>query len=167
MPLLGQRQQVFTQKGNLLDMHTQFARARAKQISADADVVAQIEQLVQLESLVAHGVFLNINLQSLPALLQVGKAGLAHQANGHDASRHADIDARLFQLLGGLGGVLREDLLQRVSEFVFAAVGSLAERLNLLQLLAPQVVNVIVECQWCPFISQRWKGDYKQCVGAS
>src|ERR1700686_5941227 len=51
-----------------------------------------------------------------------------------------------------------------MGEFVFGAVGGLAERLNLLQLLAAQVVNVVVESQWCPFGCLRWKGDYKQWV---
>jgi len=39
----------------------------------------------------------------------------------------------------------------------------LPQRLNLLQLLAPQLINFVVECQWSPFSSLRSKGDYKQC----
>src|ERR1039458_8725039 len=95
MPLLGQRQQVFTQKGNLLDRHTDVARARAKQISADADVVAQIEQLVQLESLVAHGVFLR---RSEKAILRDMHAQFA-RARAKQISADADVVAQIEQLV--------------------------------------------------------------------
>jgi hypothetical protein len=37
-----------------------------------------------------------------------------------------------------------------VSEFVLASVRSLAQRLDLLQLLPPQFVNIFVECQESP-----------------
>ena len=54
-------------------MDRQFAGARAKQIAADANVVAEIEQLVQLETLVADRVFLHVNLQPLSVLLQMAR----------------------------------------------------------------------------------------------
>ena len=98
MPLLGQRQQVFAEEGDLLDMDAQFAGAGAEQISADADVVAEVEQFVQLESLVADRIFLDVDLQSLAALLQVGEPGLAHEADRHDASGDADIHARWLRV---------------------------------------------------------------------
>ena len=79
----------------------------------------------------------------------------------HDWTR---VDAGLFQFLGGLRRVLRQDLLDRVREFVLGAVRELAERLNLLQLVAPQLINFVVESQWRPFGCLRWKGDYKQWV---
>ncbi len=153
VPLLGQRQQVFAEEGDLLDVNAEFAGAGAEQVSADADVVAEVEQFVEFESLVADGVFLDVDLQPLAALLQVGEPGLAHKANRHDASGHAHVDARLVQFLGGLRRVLRQNLLQRVGEFVLAAVGGLTERLNLLQLFAAQVINMVVECQGSPFSS--------------
>ena len=62
-----------------------------KQVSADADVVAEVEQFVELESLVADGIFLDVDLQPLAALLQVGESGLAHEADRHDASGDADV----------------------------------------------------------------------------
>ncbi len=87
MPLLRQRQQVFREKRDLLHVHGEFSGARAKQISADSDVVAQVEQFVQLESLVADGIFLDVDLQPLSILLQVCEPGLTHQPDRHDAPR--------------------------------------------------------------------------------
>ena len=46
-------------------MHAEFAGAGAKQISADADVIAEVEQFVKLESLFADGIFLYVYLQPL------------------------------------------------------------------------------------------------------
>ena len=57
---------------------------------------------------------------------------------------------RIFQLLGSLVRVVRQNLRNGVREFVLAAVRGLAQRLDLFQLLAPQFVNVFVECQEDP-----------------
>ena len=100
-------------KVSLLDVDGQLSGASAKQISADPDVIAEIEQLVEVEALVADGVFLDVDLQLLPALLQVRESGLAHEADGHDAPRDANVHPRLLELLGSLGGVLGQDLLER------------------------------------------------------
>ena len=131
-------------------MNREFAGAGAEEVSADADVVAEVEQFVEFESFVADGIFLDVNLQLLAALLQVSESGFAHQANGHDASGHADVDARLFEFFGSLLRVCAQNLLERVGEFVLAAVGGLAQGLDLFQLFAAQVVNMIVECQGSP-----------------
>ena len=40
-----------------------------------------------------------------------------------------------------------QDLIDRMTELVFTAVGGLAKSLNRLQLPAPQTINVFVECQ--------------------
>ena len=131
MPFLRQRQQIFAEEGDLFDMNRQFAGARAEQISAHPDVVAQIEQFVQFETLLANRIFLHIDLQSLAALLQVGESRLAHQPDRHDPSGNAHIDARWFEFLRGLGRVVAQNLSGRVTEFVFVAIGGLAESLNL------------------------------------
>ncbi len=91
VPLLRQRQQVFAEKRDLFDVDAEFAGARAKQISADADVVAEVEQLIELESFFADCIFLDVNLEALAALLQVSESGFAHQADGHNASSDADV----------------------------------------------------------------------------
>ncbi len=50
VPLLGQRQQVLHQECELRDVDDQLVGARAEQVSLHADVVADIEQLVELEA---------------------------------------------------------------------------------------------------------------------
>src|SRR5260370_35138444 len=158
-------------------MNRELASARAKQICADSDVVAEVEQFVQLEALVADGIFLHVNLQALAALLQVAERGLATHADRDDASGHAQVDSRIFQLLRGLVRVVRQDLGNRVGEIVLATVRGLSEGLDLFQLLTPQFVNILVECQEYPLTescafdgakkSKTLKRDYKQthCAG--
>jgi hypothetical protein len=57
-----------------------------KEVAADADVVAEVEELVERECLLADGVEADVDLEALAALLQGGEAGLALGANGHDAA---------------------------------------------------------------------------------
>src|SRR5439155_20158974 len=103
--------------------------------AAYADVVAQVEQLVKFKALFANCVFLYVDLQALSVLLQVSKASLAHQADGHDASGKAHVYARGFELLGSFAAVLRQNLGHGVSEIELVGIRWLAQRLNLLQLL--------------------------------
>src|SRR5262249_15330331 len=63
VPFLRQRQKVLAQEVDLLDVNAELPGARAKEISSDADVVAEVEQLVEFESFVADGVFLDVDLQ--------------------------------------------------------------------------------------------------------
>ena len=145
MPLLGQGKQVFGKKGNFFNVNGKLAGPRAEQIPAHANVVAQIEQLVKLKCLVADRILLHINLQSLPVLLKMRKPGLAHQTQRHDASSHTNADPRSFQLLGGLVGVIRQNLGNRVRKSVLAGIERLAKRLNLLQFFETELINVFVE----------------------
>src|SRR5271169_1586532 len=78
------------------------------------------------------------------------EASLAHQSNCHDAPGHAHIDPWAFQLFRSLFRVVRQNLRDGVRELVLAPVRSLTKRLDLFQLLAPQLVNVFVECQESP-----------------
>src|SRR5947208_8415571 len=84
----------------------------------------------------------------------MSKSGLAHKADRHDAPGHAHVDARLLKLLGAFGGEVTKNLIERVGELVFAAVGGLAESLNLLQFLAAQIINMFIECQREPFLKE-------------
>ena len=100
------------------------------------------------------------------------EASLAHQANRHDPSGHTHVDARIFELLRSLVRIVREDLRNGVRELVLAAVRELAKRLDLFHLLAPQFVNIFVECQespltancasFCAEVDETLKRDYKQ-----
>src|SRR5436190_12454794 len=97
-------------------MDAQLAGPGAEQIPANADVVAEVEQFVELEGVIADRVLLNVNLQTLAVLLQVRETGFAHQANGHDAARHSYVHRRALEFLGGAVAVACEDLGNGVSE---------------------------------------------------
>ena len=88
MVLLGQREHGLREEGERLHVHRQLAGAGAEEVARDADVVAQVEQLVECEGLFADRVKPHIDLQPRALLLQRGKAGLALGANSHDAPGH-------------------------------------------------------------------------------
>ena len=147
VPFFRQREQVLNQKRDLFDVNGQFARAGAEQVALHADVVTQVEQLVERKAFFAHEVELDVNLQLLAALLEVGESGLALQADGHDASGHTDVDPRVFEFFGGLGQVGVENLREGVGGFVAVGVGELPQRFNLLQLFFAKFVDFLVEGQ--------------------
>ena len=155
MPLFRQRQQVFGEERYLFDVNGKLAGTRAKQISAYADVVAEIEQFVELESFLSDRIFLHVNLQPLSALLQMSKSGLAHQTDRHEASGNAYVHAWTLQLLSRLVGVLRDNLRNRVGEVVLRRISLLPESLDLFQFLAPQFVDFLVECQRVPCLTSQ------------
>ena len=106
----------------LLGVDAELAGAGAEQVAFHADDVADIQHLEELEIALAHGVFLDVDLQALAVLLQVREAGLAHVADGHDAAGDAHAHLRR-QFFGGLGAILRQDLGNGVGELEPAAVG--------------------------------------------
>ena len=63
-------------------------------------MVAQVEQFIEREALLAHCVQAHINLQPLAVLLKRRKAGLPLGTNSHDASGHGHGYAIGFQGLG-------------------------------------------------------------------
>ena len=75
-------------------------RVRNK-IARHADVVAQVEQLVERESLLAHRVEPHVDLQPRALLLQRRKSRLALRANGHDAAGHGHRLALGLKLFAG------------------------------------------------------------------
>ena len=90
VPLFGHGEQRLREELELLGVDAQFARAGAEQVALHADDVADIEHLEKLEIALADGVFLDVKLQALAILLEVREAGLAHVADGHQASGNAD-----------------------------------------------------------------------------
>ena len=98
--LLRQREHGLGEKGQPLDVDGQLAGAGAEEVAGDADVVAQVEQLVEREALLADGVEADVDLQPLAILLERGEAGLALGADGHDAPGDGDGDAVGFESLG-------------------------------------------------------------------
>ena len=149
VPFFRQRQQILGKERQFLDVHCQFASARAKQVPAHADVVTDIEQLPELEAGLAQVIFLDVNLQALSTLLQVGESRLAHQADGHDASGDAHFDLRVFELFGGAVFVVGQDLRNLVRDLVFVRIGALPQRFDLLQFLPAKLIDVLVESHGC------------------
>src|SRR4029434_4907861 len=147
MPLLRQGKQVLREKRDFLDVYCQLTGARAEQISAGADVVAKVQEFVEFESLVADGVFLDVDLHPLSALLQMREGCLAHQAHGHDATRHTHLDSVLFEFFAGLAGVLFENLGNGVGVVVATRIRLLPKSLDLCKLLSAKFVDVLVESQ--------------------
>src|ERR1022692_240296 len=84
----------------------------------------------------------------------------AHQSDGHDASRHPHVDPRILQFLRRLFRVARKNLKNGVSKGVLGGIGLLPKCLDLLQLVAPQFVNLLVECQWVPLL----RGDRESII---
>src|SRR5207302_4813735 len=91
VPLLRKRQQVFGQESYVFHMNGQFTSTGAEEITTHADVVAQVEQLIERKPLFADEVELHIDLELLSALLQVREAGLALQAQRDNASGNPQI----------------------------------------------------------------------------
>ena len=131
-------------------MYGEFACASAEEIAACSNVIAQIEQLEKLEALFTDRVFFHVDLQPLAALLQVSKRSFPHEAKRHDAPRNAYVRAVRLELLGGLGGIVRDYLRDGVREVEAARIAFLPEGLNLFELSAAEFVDVVVESQTCP-----------------
>ena len=111
-------------------------------------MIAEIEQFVEVESFFTDGVFFHVDLESLALLLDMRESGLAHKADGHDASGDADVDAIGFELLAGFLAVVGENLRDGVRGFVMIRIGLLAERFDLAQLVFAKVIYVFVECHF-------------------
>ncbi len=57
-----------------------------KEFTIDADMITDIEQLECLESRLVQGFFLDIDLETVRSVIQIGKNALAHIANGGQAA---------------------------------------------------------------------------------
>ncbi len=143
MEFFRQGQQRLGKKRKLLDVHGKFVGAGAEEIAFRADVIAEIEQLEQLELLFADIVELDVELQARAVLLQVREAGLALAADGHEASGDRDVGAVGLKLCGGRAGIARQDLGHGVGGGEAARIRFLPECLDLFELLAAQFVGVL------------------------
>ena len=100
--LLRQGQHRFGQKRDGFHMDGELAGPGAEDVAGDADVVSQVQQLVELKALFSHGIQANIDLQPFAALLQLGEAGLALGADGHDAPGDRDHGPLRVERSGGI-----------------------------------------------------------------
>ena len=110
----------------MLGVDAQLARSGPKQVSFHAHDVADVQLLVKREILLAHRVLANVDLQPLAVLQQMRETGLAHAADGRDASGHPHRHARL-EFGGSFRAVLGQDLRNGVGEIEPLAVRSKAQ----------------------------------------
>ena len=143
--LLGQREHGLGEEGDGLDVNGELAGAGAEEIAGDADVVAEVEELVEFEGLVADGVFADVDLEALAVLLELREAGLALGADGHDASGDGDVDALGFELLGRGVVVGAAEVGDRVGRGEGIGIGGLAEGLDLLEFCLAESEEVSLE----------------------
>ena len=124
-------------------------------------MVAQVEQLVQRETVFAHIVLAHVELHPLARLLQLRKSSLALNADRHDASGDGDLDllARFKiggELFGGHRVILRAQLRDGERSGVAIGIGRLGEAQagllaqlgDLPQLLAPLVVQPLFKLRF-------------------
>ena len=79
----------------------ELAGAGAHEVAADADVVAEVEELVEVEEVFAYVVFADIDLEALAVLLDLSEAGFALDADGHDAAGDGGFDVHALEVFGG------------------------------------------------------------------
>jgi hypothetical protein len=133
--LLRHREKVLGEEGEVLDVDTEFAGAGAEEISFDADVVADVEELVEFPELIADGILLDVDLKFLAALLKMREAGFAHQADGDEASGNGYGGALGLKFFARAGSELGENLRHLVAATKVMRVGRLTKSFDLLQLL--------------------------------
>jgi hypothetical protein len=124
-------------------------------MAADADVVAEIEKLVEGEGVFADVVLSDVDLEALAALLELRESGLALDADGHDAACDRDLDgmSRGFELFGGEGVVGSPQLGDGVGGGVVVGIRGFgvreavlfAESSDLLELVAALLVEIFFE----------------------
>src|SRR5205823_12571489 len=88
---------------------------------------------------------LHVNLQARAVLLEMGKTGLALQANGDNSSRYSHVHSIACKFFGRLFAILSQDLRDGMRELKPVGIGPLAQGINLLQLFLPQLVNFFFE----------------------
>ena len=84
----------------------ELAGAGAHEEAADADVVAEVEELVEVEEGFADVVPADVDLEALAMLLDLREAGFALDADGHDAAGDGGLDVHVGELFGGERGAV-------------------------------------------------------------
>ena len=151
--LLRQSQHRLGEKSDGVDMDGELAGAGAKDVTRDANVVAEVEQFVELKALLSHGIQTDVNLQPLAALLELSKPGLALGANGHEAPGYCDLGPRGIQYFGRCFFKLLAQLSQGVRSNKLVGIGRLAQGCYLVQLIFAERKEIALEFrleQWLP-----------------
>src|SRR5579859_1955587 len=121
-------------KKNSSSTQTELAGLCAVHMPAHTNVVAQIQQLKKLEAPFANHIFLHVNLDSLPAALQMGKTRFPHQPVRNDSPRHSNFLFLRFQFPGLRRRVLAHQIRRRVAPAKFPWKCFKSKSLYLLQL---------------------------------
>ena len=139
-------------------------------MTADADVIAEVEEFIEREGVFAGVVFADVDLKALAALLELRESGFALDADGHDASGDGDVDGRgggleLFGSEGVVGGSQLGDgvsggVAVGVRGFVvFEAVGH-PELGDLPELVATLLVKIFFELRLVHRIPLVWGAEF-------
>ena len=105
-------------------------------MAGNADDVAQVEKLEELESLFAHHVQLDVNLQPRALARDMRERGFSMRPKSDDASRRSHVNVLSGKLLGGLISELPGNLLGRVRPGELVRIGRVAQSLDFPQFLA-------------------------------
>jgi hypothetical protein len=135
MKLLRHREKILGEEGEVLDVDAEFAGAGAEEISFDSDVVADVEEFVELPEFVPDGILFDVDLEFLASLLKMREARFAHQADGDEASGNGYGGALGLKVFARAGGELGENLRHLVAATKVMRVGRLTKSFDLLQLL--------------------------------
>src|SRR5574341_408918 len=144
MPLFRERAEGFREQGELLHVRGKLVCPGPEQEAFDADKVADIELLEQVEALLAQSVLLEIELDLSRAVLDMDEAGLAEAPEGRDPSRERDRDALLFQVLFRRPAVLVQEPLGRSGHIEPSGVRPHAQGADLVELLETLLYQFIV-----------------------
>jgi len=123
----------------------ELAGAGTEEVAGDSDVVAEVEEFIELEGLVADSVFANVDLEADAVLLELRESRLALGADSHDASGDGDVDALGFELLGRSVVAGAAEVGDRVRRAEGIGIGGLAEGLDLLEFCLAESEEVSLE----------------------
>ena len=100
MPFLRQGKKTLGQKHQLARQHRQFAGARAEQRAFDADEVADVEQLVQLEVAFGKLILLRVDLKLSLAIRKRKEACFSKRTIRENTSGNTNFDLVVLQFFG-------------------------------------------------------------------
>ncbi len=146
VPLVRQRAQRLGQQADRFGLDRQLAGLGTGQGAFDGDDVAHVPALEGGVG-VAQGAALQEQLDAAGFVLDLGEAGLAHDALGHQAAGHLHLAAVAFQGLGGPGLGIGEVCLQLPGEVLATEVVRVrdalpTQRFEFLTALGDQLVFV-------------------------
>ncbi len=137
VPLFGQRQETLDQELELRDVDRQLVGPRAKQVPFDADEIAEVEQLEDLEVTLADRVLTDVGLDLGLAIRDRDEVGLAEAADRQDAARGLRLDAFGGELVAGPVAVARHQVAHSVRAIERVRIRSDSETEQRLEVGAP------------------------------